>query len=129
MTLLRCVAAICFVACFAACGLLSPEQQQTALQAIDQMRANGSITQAQYEALREGILSSGQGAWWQQLAMTVGGAAAAYFGIQLRRGPVATMAEKVIRKSEIVTPDQAVALNTISQPTIAVSTKPANPMA
>lgn len=70
----------------ASCAM-SPAQQATALQALDQMLAAGSITLAQFEALREGVLSSGQGAWWEQIAQVLIGAGLAYVGVQVRRGP------------------------------------------
>lgn len=69
------------------CGMLSPEQQSTALQVVDQMFQDGTITQAQYDALREIVLSGSQREWWMEVVNVVGGAALAYAGIQLRRGP------------------------------------------
>lgn len=69
----------------AAC-MMSPEQQQTALQVVDQMLAQGSISQVQADALRETILNGGQGAWWLHLADTLGGAVLGYLGVQIRRG-------------------------------------------
>ena len=70
-----------------ACGLLSPEQQQTALEVVTQMKAQGTITDAQFIALQEAILSGGQGAWWQQLAQIAARAALGYLGVEVRRGP------------------------------------------
>lgn len=88
---MKTTAYLCALACalllLTGCGLLSPEQQGNALLALDQMLAAGSITQVQYEALREGVLSSGAGAWWEQLAGYVLAAGAAYVGVQIRRGP------------------------------------------
>ena len=83
----------------AGCGLMNAQEQQDALAALDEMLRSGSITRAQYEALREGVLSSGVGAWWQQVLGTVVAAGAAYVGVQLRRGPVATPQERVARRS------------------------------
>jgi len=71
----------------AGCGLLSPEQQANALEVIDQMLRNGQVTEAQYAALREAILSKGSGAWWEELGLALGSAALAYAGVQIRRGP------------------------------------------
>lgn len=70
------------------CGLLSPQQQGDALGAIDGMLRAGVITQEQWEALRAAILGSGTAEFWTQLGTTLGGAALAYFGVQIRRGPV-----------------------------------------
>ena len=77
------------VACLllAGCGLLSPEQQQTALQTVDAMVANGAATPAQAAAMREAILSGGQGAWWQQAATALVGAGLGYIGVRVQRGP------------------------------------------
>lgn len=72
----------------AGCGLLSPEQQATALEVIDQMLTQQQITPDQYEALREAILAKGSGAWWEELGLAIGSAALAYAGIQIRRGPI-----------------------------------------
>lgn len=69
-----------------ACGLLDPQQQATALQVVDQMLAQGTVTQAQADALREAILSGGQAHWWQQAATAVIGAAVAYVGVRIERG-------------------------------------------
>ena len=69
-----------------ACGLLSPEQQETALQTVNAMVANGSATEAQAVAMREAILSGGQGAWWQEAARIASGAALGYLGVRVHRG-------------------------------------------
>jgi uncharacterized protein YoaH (UPF0181 family) len=71
---------------FAGCGLLSPAEQQTALKVIDDMLAQGIITPAQFDALREAILAKGTSAWWQELAQVAAGAALAYVGVEIRRG-------------------------------------------
>lgn len=91
-----------------ACGLLSPEQQHTALSVLDGMRAQGTISQAQYDALVEALLSGSSVAWWQQLAQILGSAALAYFGVQWRRGPVATPSERAARTiSQLGEPPQS----------------------
>lgn len=82
---------------FASCGLLSPEQQHTALQVLDSMRAQGTISQVQYDALVESLLSGSTTAWWIQLVQVIGSAALAYAGVQWRRGPVATPSERAAR--------------------------------
>lgn len=78
---------------------MSPGQQHVALEALDAMRAKGVITPEQYEAMREAILSSGFGSFWQQIGVTVLGAAATYAGIRLQRGP-ATKKDQLV---EIIT--------------------------
>lgn len=65
-----------------ACGLLDPVQQSAALQTLDGMLKNGSITQAQYEALREIVLNGSQTVWWQQLGTAVAGAGLAWLGVR-----------------------------------------------
>lgn len=69
-----------------ACGLLDPQQQQTALQVVDQMLDQGTITPEQAEALRQTILQGGQVHWWEQAATAVLGAAMAYVGVRVQRG-------------------------------------------
>jgi hypothetical protein len=91
-----CASIVCVLA-LASCGLLSPEQQHTALQVLDGMRAQGTITQAQYDALVESLLSGSTTAWWMQLVQVIGSAALAYAGVQWRRGPVATPSERAAR--------------------------------
>lgn len=68
------------------CGLMSPQQQETALAAIDRMLTMGTITQEQYAALRQAILDAGTAAWWEQAVQVIGGAALAYVGVRLDRG-------------------------------------------
>ena len=70
----------------AGCGLMSPAEQSTALEVIEQMLRQGTITPEQYEGLRQAILSGGTGEWWHSLGEVVAGAALGYFGVQLRRG-------------------------------------------
>ena len=81
------------------CGLMTPQQQNEALQTVDEMLRNGSITQSQWQAMREAILSASTTNWWAAAAQTVCGGALAYFGVQVRRGPVATPEEKARRKA------------------------------
>lgn len=79
------------------CGIMSPQQQAQAMETLNDMLAKGTITKAQYDALVEVLMSAGQAQWWQQLALTAGGAALSYLGVQWRRGPVATPEERVAR--------------------------------
>lgn len=76
------------VFCFAltACGLLDPQQQATALQVVEQMRAGGTITPEQAEALRQTILGGGQAHFWEQAAMLVLATGASLLGVRLQRG-------------------------------------------
>ena len=80
----------CLVVVLCSCGLLSPQQQSDALGAIDGMLKSGSITQEQWAALRAAILDGGTMAFWTQVGSSLGGAALAYFGVQIRRGPPTT---------------------------------------
>ena len=68
-----------------ACGLMSPQQQNEALAVVDEMLRNGSITRAQWEAMREAILSASSTNWWAAAAQTVLGGAMGYIGVQLKR--------------------------------------------
>lgn len=79
-------AAILFCLFLAGCGLMNPQQQAEALQVLEQMREQQSITQAQFEALREMVLSDGANAWWQEIGQIVLGAALGYVGVEIRRG-------------------------------------------
>ncbi len=84
--------------CAAGCGLMSPQQQSEALQVIDEMLKNGSITQAQWQAMREAILQASTTNWWAAAGQVVLGGVMGYLGVQARRGPVATPAEREMRK-------------------------------
>lgn len=70
----------------ASCGLLDPQQQRTALQAVESMLSMGTITPEQAEGLRQAILGSGQAAFWQQAALVVGSVVASIAGVRLQRG-------------------------------------------
>lgn len=74
------VALVCV--CFAGCGLLNPAQQSEAMQVLNQMKANGSITQAQYDAMVEMLLNGSQAAWWQQFATVAASAGLAWLGVR-----------------------------------------------
>lgn len=83
------------------CGLLSPEQQQNALEVIDQMRDQGTISSAQHEVLSQGILSQGWSGFLEQLSGYALAAVAAYTGVMIRRGPP-TRQENIAKKAEPV---------------------------
>lgn len=70
------------------CGLMSAEQQQTSIQVVDDMLKNGSVTQAQHDAMVEAILQSGSINWLAQAGTMLSGAALGYFGVMKRRGAV-----------------------------------------
>jgi len=84
------------VACLllTSCGLLTPEQQQTALQTVDAMMVQGTVTPEQAEGLRQAILGGGQSAWWQQAGQVVLGAAMGYLGVQAAPGRAASVAAR-----------------------------------
>ncbi|NRA59131.1 MAG: hypothetical protein HRU13_13550 [Phycisphaerales bacterium] len=90
------LAAVCLL--LTGCGMLSPEQQQHALQVVDQMVAQGSITHAQGQAMRESILSTGS--IWEHVIDIGAGAALAFLGVRANRGKptqkVGLAADKVI---------------------------------
>ena len=85
------------LACLLLAACLTPAQQAEALQAIDGMRAKGIVTPEQYEALRDAILQGGLGSWLSDIGAALGGAVLGYAGVQLRRGPAATAAERQAR--------------------------------
>ena len=80
--------------CLTSCGLLSPADQQTALEVVDVMARQGTVTGEQAEALRQAILGAGQQVWWHQLGQIVLGAAMGYLGVQAAPGRAATVAAR-----------------------------------
>lgn len=89
---MKTMAMVCVCLLLCSCGLLSPEQQQTALQTVDAMLVQGTITAEQAEGLRQAILGGGQSAWWHQVGQIVLGAAMGYLGVQAAPGRAATVA-------------------------------------
>lgn len=81
----------------AACNLMSPQQQSDALAAADEMLRSGSITRAQWEAMREAILAASSSQWWSQAATALVGGVIGHVTTQIRRGPIATPDERVKR--------------------------------
>jgi hypothetical protein len=75
----------CVAVMLCSCGVMSPMQQETAIQVLGQMRAAGTITEEQYQALLQALLSAGSAHFWEQVVTAVGGAAMAYAGVQVRR--------------------------------------------
>lgn len=93
------VGALIVIAALSACSGISPEHQATAVAVLSQLRDAGKISPEQYVALVDAISSSGGSNWWMVALEVLGSALLAYFGIQMRRGPVATADERMIRKA------------------------------
>ena len=68
---------------------------QAAIQALEQMRAAGTITDAQYEALLGGLQQAAAWQWVENLTMV----AASIMGVRLWRGPSAPPTERALRKT------------------------------
>lgn len=79
------------------CGLLSNEQAQAALQIVNEMQAQGSVTAEQAEALRQALLANTGEPWWQQVGRVVLEVGLAVAGVRLWRGPSASVAERAAR--------------------------------
>lgn len=75
----------CVVLMLSSCGMMSPAQQETAVQVLHQMRAAGTITEEQYQALLQALLQAGSAHFWEQVTTALGGAVMAYAGVQVRR--------------------------------------------
>lgn len=96
---MKTIAAVLFLCVVVvACNLMSPQQQSEALAAVDEMLRNGSITRAQYDAMREAILAASSSQWWSQAATAVLGGVLGHVTTQIRRGPVATPPERDARR-------------------------------
>ena len=70
------------------CAALTPQQQSNAIATVNGMLANGSISQAQHDALVETITAGGATPLWQQGLQVLLGAGLGYVGVMRRRGPV-----------------------------------------
>lgn len=68
------------------CGILSPETQRSALEALEGMLEAKAITYEQFVVLRDALLAGGSSAWWTQLAEIGAAAGLAYLGVEIRRG-------------------------------------------
>lgn len=79
------------------CGLLSNEQAQAAMQIVNEMQAQGSVTAEQAEALRQALLANTGEPWWQQVGRVVLEVGLAVAGVRLWRGPAASVAERAAR--------------------------------
>jgi uncharacterized protein YoaH (UPF0181 family) len=83
------------------CGMLSPAQQQTALDTINEMLSQGTISREQHAVLTDGILQQGWSGFLEQLTGFALAAVAAYTGVMIRRGPP-TRTENLAKKAEAV---------------------------
>ena len=99
-TLIRCAALAVFCLTFCSCGLFSNEQVQAALEIINQMEQQQTVTAAQAEALREALMTASTGdPWYMQAGRVVLEVAMAVLGVRLWRGPSATAAERLVRRA------------------------------
>ena len=80
------------------CGLFSSEQVQAALDIINQMEAQNTVTAAQAEALREALVTNTGEPWYMQAGRLVLEVGMAVLGVRMWRGPSATLAERVARR-------------------------------
>lgn len=91
-----------FTAILAVClfvtSCMTPEQQTVALVALDNMHESGAVTDAQFEVLRETIMSASSSNFWQVLAGNVMSVGMSLLGVRATRGPSATGEERVARK-------------------------------
>lgn len=97
MTIRQCVTFAAIAILCTGCGLLSPAQQQTAIDTINEMMAQGTISQAQHEVLIDGVLQQSWSGFWEQMSGYALAAVAAYTGVQIRRGPP-TRKENIAKK-------------------------------
>lgn len=102
-----------------ACGVLSHDQAATLSQYFSEQRAQGLITEAQYQTLIEALDTSGFD--WEQLLWTAGGVIGALFGVRIQRGPPALPAEKLARVLAKIQENAGVAATT----TVTSEVKPA----
>ena len=82
---------------FAGCGLLDAGQAQTVNDVITQIEAQGALTAAQAEALRQAVITNTGEPWWMQLGKVVLEVGLAVVGVRVWRGPAATGAERAAR--------------------------------
>jgi len=99
-TLIRCAALAAVCLTFCSCGLFTSEQVQAALEIIDQMEQQNTVTAAQAEALREALMASSTGEpWYMQIGRVLLEVGMAVLGVRLWRGPAATVAERIARRN------------------------------
>jgi hypothetical protein len=73
------------------------QAQCDAVMSLAELLDEGALTQEQFIMLRDALLEGGVG-WVQDVIGYGAAAAAAYFGIQAKRGPTATPEERIRRK-------------------------------
>lgn len=91
------LAAVCLTLC--SCGLFTNEQYIAAMEVISQMEAQGTVTAAQAQALRDALDYSTGEPWWQQATKVALEVALAVLGVRAWRGPAATQEERVARRA------------------------------
>lgn len=91
------MAAVCLS--LTSCGLFSSEHVAAAMEIINQMEAQNTVTAAQAEALREALMVNTGEPWYMQLGRVVLEVGLAVAGVRMWRGPAATAAERVARRA------------------------------
>ena len=81
----------------AGCGVLDAGQAQTVNDVITQIEAQGALTSAQAEALRQAVMTNTGEPWWMQVGKVVLEVGLAVAGVRIWRGPAATSAERAAR--------------------------------
>ena len=81
------------------CGLFSSEQIEAAISVINQLSIDGKITVEQAEAMRQALLANTGEPWYMQVGKMVLEIGLAVVGVRIWRGPAATVAERVARRS------------------------------
>ena len=81
-----------------ACGLLDPQAQQGLIAWADQMYQSGAMTNEQYDALIQTILSEQQSFDWNAVISGGVAAALAYFGIAIKP-PVNSIQKAMAKKA------------------------------
>jgi len=71
----------------AGCQMLNPQQKENVRTTISQMRDDGKISPAQYDALVSALDSGNMSQFWQLMLSTGLGIAGSFFGINFYRGP------------------------------------------
>jgi len=71
---------------------------QAALDIINQMEQQNTVTSAQAEALREALLTNTGDPWYMQLGRVALEVGMAVLGVRMWRGPSATAAERIARR-------------------------------
>jgi hypothetical protein len=85
------------------CGIIPEHVVSSAVDVVNQLETNQSITMEQADALRQALLANTGEPWYMQvgrLGLEVGLALA---GVRLWRGPSATPLERVARRQGIAT--------------------------